>query len=130
VFDEQAVRDAFAQAPAHPKRELEIDPAALGERVAVWQAGLYGLDWIRRLAEGDGGIALLRGGYPEWFLVRARDVATQFREGIPDEHSTWSTGLYDFPLGPNWLGKTTIDWTAVMLWGSVGWYLVKAWDES
>jgi hypothetical protein len=130
LTDEDAVRDAFTRAPAHPKRRLEIDPAARGERIAVWQAGVYGLDWIERIAnEDDRGISLLRDGYPHWFLVRADDLIPQIVGSPPHEHPTWSHGQHDLLL-PNWLGKTTIDKTAMRSCKRNEWLLVEAWDES
>ena len=50
------------------------DPSGLGERLAVWQARLEGLDWIDQIVEKGRGVALLQGGYPSRYLIRAGDA--------------------------------------------------------
>ena len=45
MADEAATRRALDVLPGVP---VVLDDGARGERLAVWQAGPYGLDWIRR----------------------------------------------------------------------------------
>jgi hypothetical protein len=127
--DEEAIRDAFASAPAHPQRRLEFDGAALVERIAVWQAGVYGLDWIERIADEDGeGIALIRDGYPHWFLVRADDLIPQIVEGC--RRNTWC-GRHGERDACSPTGSARRRSTRRPMRSCKGeWLLVEAWDQS
>jgi hypothetical protein len=61
MADEAAIRRAL---DASPGVCVVLDDGARGERLAVWQASPYGLDWIRQAAGLSGGVALERDGYP------------------------------------------------------------------
>lgn len=133
LTNEASIRPPFADARVHPQRKAEFDEGAVGERVAVWQAGVGGLQWIEHAAGRDGGIALSRNGYPNWYLVRAADllpVICNRRSHEPPmcEYPTWITGDGDVLLS-GWLGKTTID-EAMNRCDPNEWLLVEAWDES
>jgi hypothetical protein len=134
LADEPSVRRSLADARLRAGRKAEFEDGAAGERVAVWQAGPFGLQWITQAASRAGGMALRRGGYPDWYLVRAADVLPTIRSRRPYEapmyeHPTWITEECDILL-PHWLGKTTIDAEAMERCGPEEWLLVEAWDES
>jgi hypothetical protein len=134
LIDEASVRRSFVDAQFHSERKAEFEVGAIGHRVAVWQAGLWGLKWIEQAASRAGGVALSRNGYPNWYLVKAADVLPTIRSRRPYEppmyeYPTWITGEGDVLL-PNWLGKTTVDAEAMDRCAPEEWLLVEAWDES
>jgi hypothetical protein len=109
--------------------EAALAASALGERLAVWQAGLAGLQWIDDLAAGGQGRTLLGGGYPSRYLIRARELVPRILAGPPAENTIWIVGPNDI-LGPGWLGKTTVDEDALRSCPPEEWLLVEVWDES
>lgn len=134
LTDEASIRRSFADAQFHTERKAEFEEGAVGERVAVWQAGLWGLKWIGQAATRDGGVALSPNGYPNWYLVSAADLLPTIRSRRPYEppmyeYPTWITGEADVLL-PGWLGKTTVDDEAMNRCDRHEWLLVEAWDES
>lgn len=134
LTDEASIRRSFADARFDPERRAKFAEGAVGERVAVWQAGLWGLKWIEQVATCDGCVALSRNGYPNWYLARAADVLPTIRSRRPYEppmyeQPTWITGEGDVLL-PGWLGKTTVDDEAMNGCEPDEWLLVEAWDES
>jgi hypothetical protein len=100
-----------------------------GARLAVWQAGLYGLQWIEELVTQGKAISLSGNGYPKRYSTRADDVIPLILEGPPWEQRKWTTGL-DSVTGPGWLGGTTIDRGAMEQCRLGEWLLIEAWDES
>src|SRR5262249_30878748 len=68
LTDEVSIRRSFADARVDPDWKAEFDEGAVGERVAVRQAGVEGLKWIEQAADRDGGVTLSRNGYPNWYL--------------------------------------------------------------
>jgi hypothetical protein len=134
LTDEVSIRRSFAVALFDPERKAEFDEGAVGERVAVWQAGIRGLRWIEEAAGRDGGVALSRNGYPNWYLVRAADLIPTIRGHRPYEppmyeYPTWIVGEGDVLL-PGWLGRTTVNAQAMDRCKPKEWLLVEAWDES
>lgn len=54
LADEASVRQAFTEAESHPERRAFFQEAAVGTRVALWQAGLGGLTWIEEASRREG----------------------------------------------------------------------------
>jgi hypothetical protein len=111
-----------------------LDDGARGERLAVWQAGPYGLDWIRQAAGYQGGVALERDGYPHRYLARAADVFATFLNRRP-----YKAPMYEYPswvvpegsvLLPGYLGRTTLEEAALNACADDEWLYIEAWDES
>ena len=100
-----------------------------GVRLAVWQTGPGGLDWIDELVKQRKAINLGGNGYPCRFTATAEHLIPQFVNGIPEAHSTWSFEASDI-LMKEWEGKTAIDQTAIAACRPDEWLLVMAWDES
>jgi hypothetical protein len=103
--------------------------AKLGERVAVWQAGLWGQDWLNELVESGSAIKLQGGGYPNLFTVPARHVLARIQAGIPDANDTWIAGPEDI-LGPGWEGKTVLRESVLARCEPDEWLIAQSWDES
>ena len=100
-----------------------------GVRLAVWQTGLDGLDWIDELVKGGKARNLGGNGYPCRFTATAEHLIPHFANGIAEAHSTWSFEASDI-LMKEWEGKTAIDQTAIAACQPDEWLLVMAWDES
>lgn len=100
-----------------------------GKRLAVWQTGLGGLDWISDLAKGGEAIDLGGNGYPCCFTATAERLIPRIVDGPPGAHSTWIYEASDV-LTEKWEGKTVVDRAAVADCRPDEWLLVEAWDES
>jgi hypothetical protein len=100
-----------------------------GMRLAVWQTGVRGLDWIDTLVEEGKAINLGGDGYPCRYTATAEHLIPHFVTGVPEAHSTWSFDASDIRM-EGWEGKTVIDQTAIAACRPDEWLLVVAWDES
>jgi len=113
--------------------EKEAEPATdkspTGVRLAVWQTGLRGLDWIDKLVEEGKAINLGGNGYPCRYTATAQYLIPHFINGVPEAHDTWAFEVTDILL-KGWEGKTVIDQTAIAECRPDEWLLLVAWDES
>jgi hypothetical protein len=106
---------------------FRIEDGERADRIAVWQAGLSGLDWITDLVEA--GQATGGGnGYPMRYRVRAHDARAALKDP-PHARDPWARDAGD-TVTERWLGRTTIDHDAVDGLADDGWLEVEAWDES
>ena len=99
-----------------------------GDCLAMWQADVWGLDWLDTLVKFGMGVDLGGDGYPLRYTVPAEHIVPVLVHGIPSVHEIWHVGE-GVPL-PGWKGKTTIDWTKLKKCDPGEWLLVEAWDES
>ena len=100
-----------------------------GIRVAVWQTGLNGLEWLEELVKADKAIDLGGNGYPRRFTSTAEYLVPRIIEQPPGARSTWVSQAGDI-LTDKWEGKTVIDRAAAEQCPLDEWLLVEAWDES
>jgi hypothetical protein len=100
-----------------------------GSRLAVWQTGLGGLDWIDELVREQKAIDLGGNGYPMEYTATAAHVLEQLRNGPPEAKAAWSCGAGDIIL-PGWAGTTTKDPETIDACRPDEWLLIQAWDES
>ena len=100
-----------------------------GRRLAVWQTGLNGLDWISELVKDGKAIDLGGDGYPSRFTSTGEHLIPRIVDGPPEALSTWISGASDI-LGEGWVGRTVIDRAAVAECLPEEWLFVEAWDES
>src|SRR5689334_4244183 len=115
------------------KLDDRMKPAVLnspqGPRIAVWQAGMSGLNWIMEL-EKEGKAMLLGGnGYPALYTAQAEHLIPVIIAGPPQVQSPWISERTDILLD-GWEGKTVIDHTAAENCPPNEWLIVEAWDES
>ena len=97
-----------------------------GTRLAVWQTGLGGLDWLRELVKAGKAIDLGGDGYPLRYTATAEDLIPHLaEEGL----TVWMLDPGDV-VGEGWEGRTVIDKATVRACRPDEWLLVEAWDES
>jgi hypothetical protein len=104
------------------------DRFAQGDRIAVWQSGLGGLDWIDELVKSRAAIAARGDGYPSVFYAKAVDVVPRLA-APPEANRTWLSGPGDI-LTEGWAGRTVVDQGAAATCTPDEWLLIEAWDES
>jgi hypothetical protein len=100
-----------------------------GERVAVWQTGLGGLDWVYELVEAGRALHLGDNGYPYWYTATAENLIPRIEAGPPEANLVWRYDEGDI-LTDKWEGKTVIDRAATAACRPDEWMLIEAWDES
>jgi hypothetical protein len=112
------------------KRTLPATPESPeGKRLAVWQTGLDGLNWISNLVKEGKAIDLGGNGYPCRFTGVAQHLIPRIVDGPAGARNTWISEASDI-LTDKWEGKTVIDHAEVADCSPVEWLLVEAWDES
>ena len=100
-----------------------------GVRLAVWQTGTDGLQWLNKLVNLRQAVDLGGDGYPCRYTAQAKDLLPRIIGGPPHAHKTWICGPTDI-IEPGWEGKTTIERSAASKCTPDEWLLVVAWDES
>jgi len=100
-----------------------------GARLAVWQTGLGGLDWLQELVKEGKAIDLGGNGYPSQYTAPARELLPHISVHPPGAREHWLSEPGDV-LTAKWAGKTVIDTTAVAQCRPDEWLIVEAWDES
>ena len=98
-------------------------------KLAVWQVGLYGLDWLRDRI-GDGEVVSLGGnGYPFEFSATGRVILSEIESRMALPRRVWALGEHDV-VTPAWLGKDTFYEGAIALCEGSEWLHIVAWDQS
>jgi hypothetical protein len=100
-----------------------------GARVAVWQTGHGGLDWVDELVKAGRAVYLGGNGYPLWYTATAENLIPRIEDGPPEAHQAWVYGEHDI-LTDKWEGKTVVDHDTSAACRPDEWLLVEAWDES
>ena len=98
-------------------------------RIAVWQTGLGGLDWIEEILQSGNGRQFGASGYPNRYLIQARHVVPTLLSGPPHARIVWLCEPGDV-LNDKWVGRTMIDEVAARQCPADEVLLVEAWDES
>lgn len=115
----------------------QIDDGALpattesptGTRLAVWQTGLGGLDWIEELVKADKAVDLGGNGYPCRYTATAENLIPRIGDEPQGAKRVWTHDPHDI-LTEKWAGKTVIDRDAIAACRPAEWLLIEAWDES
>lgn len=100
-----------------------------GARLAVWQTGLGGLEWIDELVRDGIAISLGGNGYPLEYTAQAMHLLTRLRGGPPAAKAVWTYDKGDI-LSPQWAGRTTMDDESINACRPDEWLLIQARDES
>ena len=88
--------------------EPAVFGAPHGTRLAVWQAGINGLRWLRVLVEQGKVVDLGGNGYPREYTATAAHIVPALRDDPPEVRHVWLHDPGDF-LTEKWLGETTKD---------------------
>lgn len=100
-----------------------------GTRLAVWQTGIGGLDWLDELVKAGKAINLGGNGYPGRYTANAECVVPRIMEHPPGARTDWLLEAGDF-VTSQWEGKTVTDPKAASECLPDEWLIVEAWDES
>ena len=103
--------------------------APVGDKLAVWEVDLQGMDWMDSLVDQGEMINLGGDGYPYEYAGKASIIIPAISENPPKAKPAWTAGTNDI-IHPNWEGKTTINREGVMNCSPDEWLLVKVWDVS
>ncbi len=98
----------------------------MAARLAVWQTGLGGLDWVKALVERKKAISLGGNGYPLQFTAMAKHVMPHLAE---DANAVWRLDPGDV-VTDAWEGRTVIEEATVEACQENEWLWIEAWDES
>ena len=125
VADEEAVRRILG---AEPGAKVVLGDDVLSGRLAVWQAGPYGLNWIAEAAAREGGV--IRNSSAAIRTDTSREPPTF----SPAKHRCTSTRPGSCRRGPSplpgYVGKTTIDDKSIDECSADQWLYIEVWDES
>lgn len=100
-----------------------------GQRLAVWQAGPAGLDWLDQLVAAGQARSLGGNGYPNRYTAPAAALVPVIVDAPPHANKTWISG-YGNILTEKWEGTTVTDRAALYTCPRDEWLLIEAWDES
>jgi hypothetical protein len=103
--------------------------SAEGSRVAVWQTGTEGLDWLKELVSEGKAVDLGGNGYPSRFTATAEVLIQRIVDGPPGARDQWLVDAGDI-VTDKWVGKTMVDGAVASQCAADEWLIVKAWDES
>jgi hypothetical protein len=100
-----------------------------GARLAVWQTGLGGLEWIDELVKAGRAIDLGGNGYPCRYTATAEYLIPRIIDEPPGARIVWTFDEGDIIL-EGWEGKTVVDRDVIAACRPDEWLLIVAWDES
>jgi hypothetical protein len=110
-------------------RTMPDSPGESMRRIAEWQTGWEGMNWIDRLVTECKAVSLGGCGYPYSFKAQAKEVKDLVVKGPPDARHPWVFDHGDIP-GPDWKGRTTLDLPAWEACAPDEWLDIDVWDES
>src|SRR5438552_269958 len=100
-----------------------------GTRLAVWQTGLWGTDWLDELVKAGQAIDLGGNGYPCRYTATPEHLIPRIIDEPPHAREVWICEPGDI-ISDKWEGRTVIDREAAAQCRPDEWLLVEAWDES
>lgn len=99
------------------------------KRLAIWQTGLGGLEWIDELVKKNEAIDLGGNGYPNKYTAKAKTLIPYISDKPPLAKEVWSSDEGDVLLD-TWVGKTVIDRNEIKDCSPDEWLIIEAFDES
>ena len=103
--------------------------SAEGTRLAVWQTGIGGLDWLRELVKEGEVVDLGGNGYPSRFTATAEVIVPRIVDTPPGARTDWLLDAGDI-VTDKWEGKTVVDGGVAAKCPAGEWLIVEVWDES
>lgn len=98
-------------------------------RLARWEAGLGGVDWLEGLVKVGKAERLIDGGYPSRYAALARDVLPLIAGGPPCHVGPMVVGD-DYVTPGGWIGQVTIDNVKVAQCSPDQPLTIEVWDQS
>jgi hypothetical protein len=98
-------------------------------KLAVWQTGIHGLDWVNQLVREEKVISLGGDGYPYYYKAQTKVLKPVVFGGPPYANAVWGFDHGDILL-PGWQGKTCIDRSAWEACDPDEWLDIVVIDES
>lgn len=111
------------------KNIIPSSSTELGKRLAVWQTGLGGLDWLDGLVKENKALDLGGNGYPNRYVAQALNIISSIKDKPPLAKDVWSSDEGDILLD-DWAGKTVLDNKEMLDCMPEEWLLIEAFDES
>ena len=96
--------------------------------LASWEAGLFGIDWLKALVSDGKATQLAFDGYPMRFAAAAGDVLPLIGAGPPTPKSPLVIGD-DYVQRPGWSGKATIQHAKIACCRPDLMVTIDAWDQ-
>lgn len=109
--------------------ELQVLADRKPRRLASWEAGLGGLDWLKILVEQGKAKQLRFDGYPCRWVAAAGDVRPFVLDGPPAHRGPPVIGD-DYITPPNWLGIAKVDRDGLAGCEPGEALTIEAWDQS
>jgi hypothetical protein len=100
-----------------------------GKRLAVWQTGWSGCDWLDELVKEGKAVDLGGNGYPNHYTATAEYLVPKLIAGPPLANSIWNRDEGDI-VDERWEGKTVVDAIEARQCKFDEWLVIEAWDES
>jgi hypothetical protein len=100
-----------------------------GARLAVWETGIGGLDWLVELEKAGKALFLGGNGYPFRYTATAEHLLPEINDVTRGVQNTWLLGESDI-VTEKWEGKNVVDGDAVAACRPDEWLLVEGWDLS
>jgi hypothetical protein len=100
-----------------------------GPRIAVWQTGLGGLEWLDDLVRAEKAIELPGNGYPSRYTATAEHILPRLSPEPPLARAHWLLDAGDI-VTEKWAGRTVVDRGLAEQCRPDEWLLIEAWDES
>lgn len=97
-------------------------------RIAAWQTGLEGTDWLDALVAEGNAVLLAGGGFPTKYTAKAQYIVPRLARP-PGAREPWLYNSGDI-LSEKWAGRTTVDAVEVAACLPEEWLIIDAWDES
>ncbi|WP_372380082.1 hypothetical protein [Xanthomonas sp. NCPPB 1062] len=102
-----------------------------GERLAIWQARIDGIQWLKKLVSENCAKLVVNGnGYPDIFSAQARWVAPILLQGPPGARDVWIVGEGDIVDGPISSRRSRFYREAILGCEPNDWLVIEVWDES
>jgi hypothetical protein len=103
--------------------------APQGERLAVWQTHVWGLEWLDELVKQQKAVHLGGNGYPYEYTATAAHIVPRLREGPPEASKVWTCDEGDIIL-EGWEGRTTMFPAIMNDCRPDEWLIIEVWDRS
>ena len=97
--------------------------------LALWETGVFGLEWLDDLVKAEKAVNLGGDGYPKCYSITAGVLLPVLAKGLPSNRSPLVIGD-DYLLPPGWNGQLELDLAALSACPTDETLFIEAWDQS